>query len=116
VPNAKQTVWDVWPGALVSAVLFLIVTQVFPIYLRFVGGSNRYGLALGLVSLLVAAFYALAHVILFGAYINATWQHHRHERRRRNRRPPEDWDRHRERPVPPDVRALQAGLMDHQIR
>jgi membrane protein len=124
VPNAKQTVWDVWPGALVSALLFLLVTQAFPVYLRYVGGSNRYGLALGLVSLMVAAFYALAHVILFGAYINATWQRHRREgaRRRKHRqrppRPPEERGPggHRERPVPPDVRALQAGLMDHQIR
>ncbi len=124
VPNAKQRVMDVWPGALVSAVLFLLVTLVFPVYLRIIGGSNRYGLVLGLLSLMVAAFYALAHVILFGTYINATWQHHRRARqRRRKQRPKGDRDddagsgsHHHGPPVPPDVRALQAGVMDQPIR
>lgn len=123
VPNAGQRLMDVWPGALVSALLFLLVTQAFPIYLRFVGGSNRYGLALGLVSLMVAAFYAIAHVILFGAYINATWQRHRREqarekKRRAQRVPGQRGPSGRSYgpPVPPDVRALRAGIMDHRIR
>jgi membrane protein len=122
VPNAKQRLMDVWPGAAVSAALFLVVTQAFPIYLRLVGGSNRYGLALGLVSLLVAAFYALAHVILFGAYINATWQRRRREKARRRKHRPKpdrnDWGGGRRHgpPVPPDVRALQAGVMDQPLR
>lgn len=124
VPNAKQGMLDVWPGAVVSALLFLLVTLAFPVYLRYIGGSNRYGLALGLLSLMVAAFYALAHVILFGAYINATWLRHRRARqRRRKQRRPRDRDdgagpgslRHGP-PVPPDVRALQAGVMDQPIR
>ncbi len=85
IPNAKQRITDVWPGAVVGALLFLAVTQVFPIYLRWLGGANRYGVALGLLSLMVAAFYAIAHVILFGTYINATWMRHR-ERKTRTRR------------------------------
>jgi membrane protein len=124
VPNAKQRMMDVWPGAMVSALLFLAVTQAFPIYLRYVGGSNRYGVALGLVSLMVAAFYALAHVILFGADINATWQQRRREAARRKKHEPRrgrDDDQgpgaHRSRrPVPPDVRALQAGVIDQSLR
>ncbi len=123
VPNAKQRMMDVWPGAVVSALLFLLVTLSFPVYLRIIGGSNRYGLALGLLSLMVASFYALAHVILFGTYINATWQKRRRERqRRRKRMPPKDRDdggrgsRRHGPPVPPDVRALQAGVMDQAIR
>jgi membrane protein len=117
VPNAGQRMMDVWPGALMSAVLFLLVTQVFPIYLRLLGGGNVYGVALGLLSLMVAAFYLIAHVILFGAYVNATWQRHRRERLRRKQR------RKRERtgkgpphgpaaPPPIDVQAQRAGMMD----
>jgi hypothetical protein len=72
---------------------------------------------------MVAAFYALAHVILFGAYINATWLRHRQARaRRRTNTPKRDRDddyrpgRRSGPPVPPDVRALQAGVMDQPIR
>lgn len=77
VPNARQRALDVWPGTLVAAVLFSILLQVFPFYIGLVGGVNRYGPLLGLVTLLVFALYMLAHTILFGAYINATWQRRR---------------------------------------
>lgn len=77
VPNARQTAADVWLGTVVSAVLFSVMVQVFPIYIGLVGGVNRYGPLLGLVSLLVVALYFLAHTILFGTYINATWQRRR---------------------------------------
>ena len=76
VPNAGQKLRDVWPGALTAAVLFVVVAQVFPIYFRLVGGANRYGAAFGFVTLLVSSFYVLAHVILFGTYVNATYQRH----------------------------------------
>lgn len=82
VPNAGQRFADVWPGTVVGALLFTAVTQVFPLYIRIIGGGNRYGQVLGFVSLLVASLLILAHVILFGAYINASWQRHRRLRRR----------------------------------
>ena len=85
VPNAGQHLRDVWPGAVTAAVLFVLMAQIFPLYIRWVGGSNRYGVAFGLVSLLVAWFYVLAHVILFSTYINATYQRHRRRRLRRKR-------------------------------
>jgi membrane protein len=85
VPNAGQHLADVWPGALLAATLFVLMAQVFPIYIRMVGGGNRYGVVLGLVSLLVAWFLVLAHVMLFGTYVNATWQRHRRRRLRQRR-------------------------------
>lgn len=85
VPNARQRFMDVVPGTLAASVLFMLLTQVFPLYIELVGGVNRYGQLLGLVSLIVAALYFLAHVILFGSYINATWQRFR-ERRRQEKR------------------------------
>ncbi|HEV2128434.1 MAG TPA: YihY/virulence factor BrkB family protein [Thermomicrobiales bacterium] len=118
VPNAKQRMPDVWPGAVISSLLFLLVTQAFPIYLRMVGGANRYGLVLGLISLMVIAFYALAHVILFGTYVNATWQRHRDAMRRQKRRDP----RRDTTPRPPgpaaaqDPQAVRADTMEHVIR
>ena len=77
VPNARQKAPDVWPGTMVSALLFTVMVQVFPIYIGLVGGVNRYGPLLGLISLIVVALYFMAHTILFGAYINATWQRRR---------------------------------------
>jgi uncharacterized BrkB/YihY/UPF0761 family membrane protein len=52
------------------------------------GGANRYGAAFGLLTLLVAWFYLLAHVLLFGTYVNATYQRYRRDAElRRGRRP-----------------------------
>jgi membrane protein len=83
VPNADQLIADVWPGTLTAAGIFMVMAQVFPIYLRLLGGYNRYGVAFGLLSLLVAWFWVLAHVLLFGTYVNAT---HQRQRRKRSRR------------------------------
>ncbi|MCA9833139.1 MAG: YihY/virulence factor BrkB family protein [Thermomicrobiales bacterium] len=92
VPNARQTFLDVWPGTLVTSLMFFAMIQSFPFYIQLVGGVNRYGPLLGLITLLVAAFYFLAHVILFGAYINANWQRRRRRivmQRRLQRQPSE---------------------------
>jgi membrane protein len=85
VPNAGQHLGDVWPGTLTAATIFVAMAQVFPIYIRVLGGFNRYGAAFGLLSLLVAWFWLLAHVLLFGTYVNATWQRHRYLEARRRR-------------------------------
>jgi len=88
VPNAGQGARDIWPGTITAASLFVLMAQVFPIYLRLLGGANRYGAAFGLLTLLVAWFYLLAHVLLFGTYVNATYQRHRRDAAlRRSRRP-----------------------------
>ena len=86
-PNAGQRLADVWPGTLTAAALFVGMAQVFPLYLRLLGGANRYGAVFGLVSLLVAWLYVLSHTLLFGTYVNATHQRYRrrHEQRRRAR-------------------------------
>ena len=74
LPDAGQRLGDVWPGALVAGALFVGLGQAFPLYLRLVGGANRYGAAFGLVWLLVTWFGALAHVLLFGCYVNASYR------------------------------------------
>lgn len=77
VPNARQKLLDVLPGSVIASLLFLLMTQIFPFYIELVGGVNRYGRLLGLISLIVAALYFLAHTILFGSYVNMTWQRSR---------------------------------------
>lgn len=73
LPNAGQRLRDVWPGSLTAALLFVALLQVFPLYLRIVGGASRYGAFFGFIPLLVVWFSVLAHVLLFGAYVNATY-------------------------------------------
>ena len=71
VPNRKFTAGQVWPGAALAALLFLGITELFPVYLDYFGNFNRYGAGFALVLLLLAWFYFLAHVVLFGATVNA---------------------------------------------
>jgi membrane protein len=77
VPNAGQRLRDVWPGTATAAGLFVLMAQVYPLYFRLQGGANRYGTAFALLTLFVAWFYVLAHVLLFGTYVNATYQRRR---------------------------------------
>ena len=78
LPNAGQRLPDIWPGTVVAAALFVVLAQAFPLYIRFSSETNRYVIVFGAGTLLVLWFYFLAHVLLFGAYVNAT-----HQRRRR---------------------------------
>jgi membrane protein len=76
-PAAGQRVADIVPGAVVIGLAFVVLVQVFPFYLRIVNGWNLIGGTAGLLSLVLLWFYLLAHLLVLGAYINATWQRHR---------------------------------------
>jgi uncharacterized BrkB/YihY/UPF0761 family membrane protein len=58
----------------VAGGLFVLLGQAFPLYLRLIGGVNRFGAAFGLLTLLVAWFAVLAHLLLFGCYVNVTYR------------------------------------------
>jgi membrane protein len=73
-PNAAQRLRDVWPGSIVAGGLFVLLGQAFPLYLRLIGGVNRFGAAFGLLTLLLAWFAVLAHILLFGCYVNVTYR------------------------------------------
>ena len=99
LPNAGQRLRDVWPGTLTAAVLLVALFQVFPVYLRLIGGVNRYGQFFGFIPLIVAWLYLLAHVLLFGTYVNATYQTHCRKRTRLAGRNLPGCDRKTESPV-----------------
>jgi membrane protein len=71
VPHRRLTLQQVWPGAATAAVLFVAISQIFPLYLRYFGRFDRYGAVFALTLLLLTWFYFLAHSILIGAAINA---------------------------------------------
>jgi membrane protein len=71
VPNAPLSLAGVWRGAVLSTLLFLVILQMFPLYIHFFGGGFAAFKTLGLVPLLLTWFYMLARIIVLGAELNA---------------------------------------------
>jgi membrane protein len=71
VPNGPLTLRHVWRGALLSAVLFVLINQIFPLYLQFFGGGFATYKTLGLFLLLMTWFYLLARILVLGCELNA---------------------------------------------
>jgi membrane protein len=59
------------PGAAAAGVLFVFLSQLYPIYIRLTGGYNTYGAAFGLVLLFMFWLYLAAQIIVIGAEICA---------------------------------------------
>jgi membrane protein len=71
VPNVKLALRDVWPGALLAAVLFVLLLQVWPLYVRFLAGGLSSYATLGVFLLLVSWLWLLARIVVLGALLNA---------------------------------------------
>ena len=59
------------PGALVAGLLFVLLSQLYPIYMKLAGGANAYGAAYGLILLFMFWLYLAAQIIVIGAEICA---------------------------------------------
>jgi len=66
LPDAKIAWRDVWIGAILTAVLFLMGKFLFGLYLGSGAAGSAYGAASALVTLLLWVFYS-AQIFLFGA-------------------------------------------------
>jgi len=82
VPNAGQRIGDVLPGTVLIAAAFVLLVQVFPLYFRVTGNLSGLGSTSAFLPLLLIWFYILAHLLLFGAFINASYQQFRRRERR----------------------------------
>ena len=72
VPNRKQEVRQVWPGALFAGIAFELLTLSFPLYLQVAGqGMNQYGKTFGLLFILMLFFYFLGVITILGVEINS---------------------------------------------
>lgn len=71
IPNYRTTRMVAWPGALVAAFLFLLLSQMFPLYVRLTGGFGVYGGAFALALVLMFWLYLMGQIIVIGAEINA---------------------------------------------
>jgi membrane protein len=73
LPNARQTWHDVLPGTLLAAVLLLLISQVFPLYVALFPPNHAYAL-FGVFLLLTFYLYLLGLVFVLGAEVNAFLQ------------------------------------------
>ena len=72
--NARLTLREVWPGALIGAVMLQASFQVLPLFVRF--SSEVVAVqALGASALLLVWLYVMSNAIVFGAEVN--WWHAR---------------------------------------
>src|SRR5690606_6596814 len=76
VPNADLKLWHVWRGAVLAGLLFVVLNQMFPLYLRLVGGGFAAYQALGVFLLLMTWFYFLGMILCSGALLNAVLTGH----------------------------------------
>jgi membrane protein len=79
LPEAKIAWHDVWTGAALTAILFMIGKFLLSTYLSSGAAGSAYGAASSLITLLVWIFYS-AQILLFGAeftkiYANACGSH-----------------------------------------
>ncbi len=59
------------PGALVAGLMFVLLSQLYPLYISVTGGYNVYGAVFGLVLLFMFWLYLAAQIIVIGAEVNA---------------------------------------------
>jgi len=71
IPNRKQRLSQVIPGALVAGILFELITLVFPLYLSVNRGLNQYGATFGLLFVLMTFFLFLGLVTMIGVEVNS---------------------------------------------
>jgi membrane protein len=60
-----------WPGSLVAGALFVVLSQLFPLYMRLTGGFGIFGGAFAFALVLMVWLYLLGQIIVIGAEVNA---------------------------------------------
>jgi len=71
VPNRRQRLGEVWPGALLGGLAFYLLTLLFPLYLSFNKGLNQYGQSFAFLFIVMNFFYFLGLITMLGVELNA---------------------------------------------
>ncbi len=71
VPNRRQQFLKVLPGALLSGVLFEVVTLVFPLYISLTNSVATYGKTFGLFFVVMTFFFFLGMITMVGVELNS---------------------------------------------
>jgi membrane protein len=72
VPDAEVRWRDVWPGGVVTAILFTLGKTAIGYYLGYASVGSAYGAAGSMVVLLVWVYYS-ALIVFFGAEFTQAW-------------------------------------------
>jgi membrane protein len=70
LPNAKQTWHDVVPGTLFSTVLLMLLSQLFPLYMKLFPPNHAYAI-FGVFLVFTFFLYLVGFVMVLGAELNA---------------------------------------------
>ncbi len=73
LPSVKTRCGEIWPGALLAAILFEIAKEGFALYLRLFATYDRVYGPLGAVIAFQAFVYIAANVLLLGAEMASEW-------------------------------------------
>ena len=80
IPRMKLKTGDVFPGAAVATILWLILSSAFSFFMgRFFKFASIYGGIAGIILLIIWLYWAM-HIILIGAVINVINRKHRGNR------------------------------------
>ncbi|MHB8718641.1 MAG: YihY/virulence factor BrkB family protein [Candidatus Dormibacteria bacterium] len=71
VPNRRQRMRHILPGALLTGSLFEILTLVFPLYFGLVTHTPQWGQTFGLVFVLLFYFFLIGQLLMLGGAVNA---------------------------------------------
>jgi YihY family inner membrane protein len=71
VPNRRQRVRDIIPGAISAGVIFEGLTLVFPLYFGLVTNSPQWGQTFGFIFVLLFYFFLLGQIVMLGGAVNA---------------------------------------------
>ena len=71
VPNRRQRVRHVLPGAFTAGVLLEALTLLFPLYFKLAGGFATYGATFALFFLLMTYAFFLGQITMLGGAVNA---------------------------------------------
>ena len=71
IPNRKQELHKVLPGAIVGGILFELISLLFPLYLTVNKGINQYGATFGLLFVLMTFFLFLGLITMVGVEVNS---------------------------------------------
>ncbi|HEY9288723.1 MAG TPA: YihY/virulence factor BrkB family protein [Candidatus Dormibacteraeota bacterium] len=76
IPNRKQQIRKVLPGAIVAAVLFEVTSLLFPLYLAIDQGIGQYGATFALLFILMTFFLLMGMITMVGVEVNSVLYPH----------------------------------------
>ena len=108
LPNRPQSIRQVWPGAALGAVLFLLILEVFPLYTTIFGQGFQTYAIFGTFLLLMFWTFLLGIVLVLGVELNAFLEL---EYPSQASAPPSDASKPPSQPPRPTRRAQVTGLV-----